>query len=62
MSERTPIHAREELNALRTILFGPEIGSRLLLNEATRLDLAAHPNRLEEWCDRAHEEIRRVRA
>ncbi len=62
MNERTPIHAREELNALRAILLGPPIGYRLLLNEDTRLDLATHLNRLQEWCERAHDEIRRGRA
>jgi hypothetical protein len=48
-----PISALDELNALRTILFTPKIGARLLLNEDTRLRLAAHLNLLQEWCDRA---------
>lgn len=39
-----------ELNDLRTILFMPPIGSRLLLNEATRLNLAAHLNRIQDLC------------
>ena len=39
-----------ELNALRTILFTPPIGMRLLLNEKTCLDLAAHLNRIQDLC------------
>jgi hypothetical protein len=37
-----------ELNAIRTILFTPPIGSRLLLNEDRRLDLAYHLNRIQD--------------
>lgn len=40
----------EELNALRTILFAPQIGTRLPLNEDRRLDLAHHLNRIQEIC------------
>jgi hypothetical protein len=58
---RKPIHAREEINAIRTILFSPPIGTRLLMNEDRRLDLAAHLNLLEEWCERAHKELWRTR-
>jgi hypothetical protein len=56
VSERKQVNAREELNAIRSVVFGPPIGSRLLLNENTRLTLAGHLNRLEQWCERAHTE------
>ncbi len=43
----------DQLNAIRAIVFGPPVGSRLLLDERTRLRLSDHLWRIQDIASRA---------